>query len=130
MRATNAATGALAVLAVMLFAGTPPAHGSLRTRIRQVAVNMIFKLPVMLAVMMINSLFVSPDPIQSSSCPPLPALGRAGACVGLDAVAEQQVWHQAASKRPVFIYTGSLVFSSGGAYKQRRNELRSAAPTK
>ena len=72
----------------------------------------------MLAVMMINSVFVSPDPIQSSSCPPLPALGRARACVGLDAVAEQQVWHQAASKRPVFIYSGSLVFSSGGAYKQ------------
>ena len=70
---------------------------------------MIFKLPVMLAVMMINSVFVSPDPIQSSSCPPLPALGRAGACVGLDAVAEQQVWHQAASKRPVF--TPALWFS-------------------
>ena len=70
---------------------------------------MVFKLPVMLAVMMINSVFVSPDPIQSSSCPPLPALGRAGACVGLDAVAEQQVWHQAAIKRPVF--TPALWFS-------------------
>ena len=29
MLAANAATGALAVLAVVLFAGTPPAHGSL-----------------------------------------------------------------------------------------------------
>ena len=71
---------------------------------------MVFKLPVMLAVMMINSVFVSPDPIQSSSCPPLPALGRAGACVGLDAVAEQQVWHQAASKGQ-YLFTPALWFS-------------------
>ena len=38
--------------------------------------------------------------------------------MGLDAVAEQQVWHQAASKGQ-YVFTPALWFiSSGGAYKQ------------